>query len=153
MRRIFILLVALTIPLIGAAQSFAPVLVFIQNRSDIREGGCDIFKYKDSTLLIAVSPVAVGNKSELNCKKVGSAKAKRDMLSFVNGSEITSCTELKTSETVRNTLSGEKVELQQQFTEAIREDVLGEINMTVPLGGWYSEDSSVYYYALYKIIE
>ena len=136
-----------------SAQSFAPVLSFIRNTSDIREGGCDLFNYEGQSMLIAVSAVSVGNKSELQCRTVGGAKAKRDMLSFVNGSEITSCIMLKTSESVERSLSGEKVESRQLFTETIKERVIGEINRTVPLGGWYSEDGSVYYFAIYKVIE
>ena len=75
------------------------------------------------------------------------------MLSFVNGSEISSVTTLTRSETAEGTLSGEKVESKQAFTESIRERVLGEINSTVPLGGWYSDDRSLYYYAIYKTVE
>jgi len=148
-----LLLFLIALPLMASAQSFDQVLSFIKTRSDIREGGCDLFQYNGQNLLVAVSPVAVGTKSELNCKKVGGAKAKRDMLSFINGSEITSCTQLTTSEKTSDTLKGQRVELEQSYCETIRERVVGEINMTVPLGGWYSEDRSVYYYALYKIIE
>ena len=75
------------------------------------------------------------------------------MLSFINGSDITSYTELKTSETINETLEGTRVLVQQQFAEYIKEEVIGTINQTVPLGGWYSEDRSVYYFAIYKIIE
>ena len=130
-----------------------PVLTFIRNKSDIKEGGCDLFQYDGLSFLIAVSPVEVGKKSELNCKRVGSAKAKRDMLGFINGSEIYSCVELKTSEIITDGLQCQKVSLTQSFIESIRESILGEINQTVPLGGWYSEDRLVYYYALYKIVE
>ena len=140
-------------PLYLQAQSLTPVLSFVQHKSDIREGGCDLFTYEGQSFLVAVAPVAVGSKSELNCKKVGSAKAKREMLSFVNGSEISSVTTLTRSETAEGTLSGEKVESKQAFTESIRERVLGEINSTVPLGGWYSDDRSLYYYAIYKTVE
>lgn len=151
--RLFLLFLLTLSPLALYGQSFAPVLSFIQHKSDIREGGCDLFEYDGRSILIAVAPVAVGSKSELNCKTVGSAKAKRNLLSFVNGSEITSCTSLVTSETEEGTLSGVRVKSSQVFTESIRETVLGEINMTVPLGGWYSEDRSVYFFAIYKIIE
>lgn len=135
------------------AQGLDKVFTFIKDKSDIREGGCDIFSFNGQSLLIAVAPVVVGEKSELNCKKVGSAKAKKDMISFINGSEISSFTSLTTSEAVEQSLSGERVELKQVFTESIKERVIGQINMIVPLGGWYSEDGSLYYYSIYKTIE
>ena len=104
-------------------------------------------------LFISVASLSVGNKNELNCKKVGLAKAKKEMLSFINGSDITSYTELKISETISETLEGTKVLAQQQFVEYIKEEVVGNIDQTIPLGGWFSDDHSVYYYAIYKIIE
>ena len=75
------------------------------------------------------------------------------MLSFINGSDITSYTELKVSETVVETLEVQKVTFQQDYVEYIKETVMGTINQCVPLGGWYSEDRSVYYYAIYRIVE
>ncbi len=135
------------------AQPGNTLLDYIQIQSDIKEGGSSIYNYKETTYLISVASLSVGTKNELNCKKVGSAKAKKEMLSFINGSDITSYTELKTSETINETLEGTRVLVQQQFVEYIKEEVIGTINQTVPLGGWYSEDRSVYYFAIYKIIE
>ena len=151
---LYFILSLMTVPFsVHAQTSLEPVLTFIRTKAEIKEGGCDFFEYKGQSLLIAVAPVTVGSKSEQNCQKVGSAKAKKEMLSFINGSEITSVTSLETSESVEESLSGRKVESTQVFTEKIRETVLGTINMTNPLGGWYSEDKSLYYYAIYKTIE
>ena len=56
------------------------------------------------------------------------------------------------SDVIENT--GEvKVESVQTFTEVIKEEVAGHINGVSPIGGWFSKDRSVYYYAIYKIIE
>ena len=129
------------------------LLDYVQTKSEIREGGSSVYNYEGVTYVISVAAVAVGNKTELNCKTAGAAKAKKEMLAYVNGSEISSYTELTTSETVTETLEGTKVEARQEYTEIIRERVLGMINQTVPLGGWYSDDRSVYYYAIYRIVE
>lgn len=146
-------LIAFLIYLSASAQPADKLFNYIQHQSDIREGGSNIYDYKENTYLISVASLLVGTKNELDCKKVGLAKAKKEMLSFVNGSDITSYTELNTSETVIETLEGTKVLAQQQFVEYIKEEVIGNINQTVPLGGWYSDDRSVYYFAIYKIIE
>lgn len=129
------------------------LLNYVQAKSEIREGGSSVYNYEGMTYVISVAAVAVGNKTELNCKTAGAAKAKKEMFAYVNGSEISSYTELTTSETVSETLEGTKVEARQEYTEIIRERVLGMINQTVPLGGWYSDDRSVYYYAIYRIVE
>ena len=154
MKKILILLVALTCSLMTVqAGGIETLLKYVQHKSDIREGGSNVYNYEGQTYVVSVASVAVGSKTELNCKTVGAAKAKRDMLAFVNGSEISSYTELKNSETVTETLEGTKVEAKQEYTEVIRECVVGMINSVVPLGGWYSDDKGVYYYAIYKIVE
>ena len=146
-------LVSFLICLSASAQPTDKLLNYIQQTSDIRKGGSSIYAYIDVTYVISVASLAVGTKNELDCKKIGSVKAKKEMLSFINGSDITSYTELKTSEAISETLEGTQVLTQQQFVEYIKEEVIGTINQTVPLGGWYSEDRSVYYFAIYKIIE
>ncbi len=129
------------------------ILNYIQHKSDIREGGSNVYNYEGSTYVISVASLAVGTKNEQACKTVGSAKAKKEMLSYINGSDITSYTELTTSETVIDTLEGSKIEAKQEYVEYIRETVLGMINKCIPLGGWYSEDGSMYYYAIYRTVE
>lgn len=135
------------------AQQTDKILNYIQQKSAIREGGSSIFSYQETTYVISVAALSVGNKNELNCKKVGLAKAKKEMLLFINGSDITSYTELKTSESINETPGGTQVLAQQQFVEYIKEAVVGTIDQTIPLGGWFSDDRSVYYFAIYKIIE
>lgn len=153
MKSTIVLIITILVCLSTAAQPTDKLLNYIQQKSDIREGGSSIYNYKETTYVISVASLSVGTKNQLDCKKVGSAKAKKEMMSFINGSDITSYTELKTSETINETLEGTRVLAQQQFVEYIKEEVIGTINQTVPLGGWYSEDRSVYYFAIYKIIE
>jgi hypothetical protein len=129
------------------------LLNYIKKEAHIKEGGCDLFNYEEDTYIISVASVTVGNKNELNCKKVGNAKAKKEIISYINGSEITSYTELVISESSSETLEGNRVEANQEYVETIKEKVFGVINQCTPLGGWYSEDGSVYYYAIFKLIE
>lgn len=129
------------------------VLNYIQHKSEIKEGGSGLYKFKEDKYLITVASLAVGNKNELNCKTVGSGKAKRDMIAFINGSRISSYTELITSENVTESLDGKSVTIEQKYVESIKETVLGTINEVKPLGGWYSDDKSVYYFAIYKTVQ
>ena len=130
----------------------AKLLAYLRDKSEIREGGSGLFNYKDENYVVTVTSLVVGNKSEQACKTTGSAKAKRDMLAYINGSDVSSYTELKTSETVSETLEGEKVEAKQEYIEVIKERVLGTINQCVQLGGYYSDDRSIYYFVIYKIL-
>lgn len=129
------------------------LLNYIKNKSEICAGGCSIFEYNGQTYVISVASVEVGTKNEPKCKTAGNAKAKKEMLAYINGSEISSYTELKTTESTTDTLEGTKVEAKQEYSEVIKESVTGSINSTVPLGGWYADDKSVYYCAIYKIVE
>ncbi len=153
MKRRILVVCFILIALSAPAQHADKLLNYIQQTSDIRKGGSSIYACSDVHYVISVASLAVGTKNELDCKKIGSVKAKKEMLSFINGSDITSYTELKTSEAISETLEGTQVLTQQQFVEYIKEEVIGTINQTVPLGGWYSEDRSVYYFAIYKIVE
>lgn len=129
------------------------MLQYIKTKSYIQNGGCDFIKLEGKTYVIGVASVAVGNKTLLNCKKVGYVKAKKEIMSYINGSDISSYTELVTSESISDSLEGRKIETTSVYIEAIKEKVFGVINECTPLGGWYSEDGSVYYYAIFKLIE
>ncbi len=128
------------------------LLQYIADKSSISMGGSNVYSYNEDTYVVSVAQVIVGTKSEANCKTVGAAKAKKEMLAFVNGSEITSYTELEIHDNVIDSAGERQVESVQTFTEVIREEVMGHINWIRSLGGWYSDDRSVYYYAIYKII-
>lgn len=151
MKRFLVIVVSLFFSLLSYSQP-KPVFNYIKDKSDISEGGSGVFEYKGTQYLISVAYLAVGTKNESDCKKVGAAKAKKEMLAYVNGTDITSYTELVTSEETIETISGIKSEYKQNYTESIKESVIGMINEINPLGGWYSEDGSVYYFAIYKQI-
>ena len=125
---------------------------YIQTNSSIAEGGTELFEYQGVTYLISVISVVVSSKSENQCKIVGNAKAKKEMLGYINGTDITSFTILTYSEVSTTTLEGTKVECKQEYVESIKESVLGTISQVSPLGGWYSPDRSLYYFSIYKVI-
>ena len=125
---------------------------YIQEKSAIAEGGTELFEYQGTTYLISVVQVIASNKSEIQCKTIGNAKAKKEMLAYINGTDITSSTILSNSETISTTLEGTKVECKQEYVESIKESVLGTISQVTPLGGWYSPDRTVYYFSIYKVI-
>lgn len=138
---------------VSFAQTQMPALKnYIQYKSSIAEGGTEIFEYEGTTYIISVVQVIVSSKSELQCKTVGGAKAKKDMLAYVNGSDITSLTLLINSEIATDGIEGQTVECKQEYIESIRENVMGNISQVTPLVGWYSPDKSVYYYSAYKIL-
>lgn len=152
MKKLWLLLLLVCGLAIDISAQPLTILKYIQKQSDIKEGGCNIYSYKEESYLVCVSRVIVGTKNEVACQTVGAAKAKRDMLAFVNGSDITSFTELKTTETREETLSGKSCQLKQEYVDIIKEDVVGSVNLCSPLGSWFSDDKSVYYFALYKIL-
>lgn len=140
----------LSIALFAQDKTFAN---YIQQKSIIKEGGTELFSYKGNNYMVSVVSIVVGTKSELDCKKVAQAKAKKEMISYVNGSEIVSSTELRIIEESVQSIESSKVEVKQEFSEIIKENVIGMINRCTPLCGWYSEDKSAYYLALYKSIQ
>ena len=135
-----------------AQENTALLRNYIQTNSSIAEGGTELYEYQGVTYLISVVPVIVSSKTEIQCKTVGAAKAKKEMLGYIYGTDITSSTILNNSETSITTLEGTTVECKQEYVESIKESVLGTISQVSQLGGWYSPDCSVYFFSIYKVI-
>jgi hypothetical protein len=55
-------------------------------------------------------------------------------------------------ESVDELSSSVSYQLKQEYVEVIKETVVGSINQCSSLGGWYSSDKSVYYFAIYKTL-
>lgn len=157
MKKILTLLSTVVLMFLAGSELFAQdnmsaLFNYIKNNSYIAEGGTELFEYQGTSYLISVVPVVVSTKSESQCKTVGNSKAKKEMLAYINGSDITSSTVLTNSETVVDGLDGTRVESKQEYVEQIKESVIGTIAQVTPLGGWYSSDRSIYYYSIYKVI-
>ena len=135
-----------------AQDNISSLRKYIQISSSIAQGGTELFEYQGVTYLISVVSVVVSSKSETQCKTVGNAKAKKEMIGYITGTDITSSTTLTYSEISTKTLEGTKVECKQEYVESIKESVLGTISQVTPLGGWYSPDRTVYYFSIYKVI-
>ena len=135
-----------------AQDNISSLRKYIQISSSIAQGGTELFEYQGVTYLISVVSVVVSSKSETQCKTVGNAKAKKEMIGYITGTDITSSTTLTYSEISTKTLEGTKVECKQEYIESIKESVIGTISQVTPLGGWYSPDRSLYYFSIYKVI-
>ena len=149
MKRLSLIFIAIMVGFAAMAQDvtfidMSSLKNYIQTDSSIATGGTEIYEYKGITYIISVVRVVVSSKSEAQCKTVGSTKAKKEMLGYINGTDITSSTILTNSETTTTTLEGTRVECKQEFVESIKESVIGNISQITPLGGWYSPDRSVY---------
>lgn len=147
-----ILFIFLSVSLGMTAMDLAPLLNYIKEDSHIQKGGTEIYSYNGNTYVISIAGIDVGSKNEQNCRRVGEMKAKRDMIAYINSSDINSLTNLTISETTVETLGSTDVLISEEFIETIKEKVAGSINRTSILGGWYSKDKKNYYVALYKTV-
>lgn len=106
--------------------------------------------FNDKSFLIGVSAVEVGSKKMSSLMRVGKVKAEREIVTFINGSDITSSTRSYISEELTTINDSSYLKTVDVFIENIREDAEGFVKGMKPVGYWFSEDKSVFYYALYK---
>jgi len=143
----------LIFPVIGFAQVDKEALkISIQSNDLISYGGCDLMTFNNQSLLVGVSAVEVGNKKMSSLMRVGKVKAERELVTFINGSEITSSTKSYYSEEFTTVNDSSSIKTVEVFVEKIREDAEGFVKGMKPAGYWFSEDKSVFYYALYTEI-
>jgi len=83
-------------------------------------------------------------------RRVGMIKAQKEVVTFVNGAKITSSESMLTSETLIDTNGRQTYILKDEYVEQIREDSQGFVRSLQPLGFWFEDDKSVFYYAIYK---
>lgn len=153
MKRLFFLTLALIALLSSAqAQPQDALLESVKNHPVISWGGCDIVQLEEHDYLVAVASVEMGTKKLPQLRTVGATKAKRELLLMINGSDISSSTEMTTSEEMVDIDGKQTISTVQTFFESIREDAAGWVNGMSPLGMWYSDDRSVFFYAIYKSI-
>ncbi len=146
------LIILLLTGVIGFSQN-DELLKVIKANSLLSYGGSDLVNFEKETYIVGVAAVEVGTKKISSLTRIGKVKAEQQVSSFVNGSDITSRTEyyLKEEQTTINDSTA--VETTETFVEYIREDTEGFVKMMQPAGFWFSEDKSVFYYALYKQVE
>ncbi len=153
MKRLLFLTIALTTLLnVAEAQPLETLLERVKNHPAISWGGCDVLQLEEGNYLVAVASVDVGPKKLPQLRTVGAAKAKRELLTMINGSNITSTTAMTTSEEMVDVDGKQTSTIAQTFFESIRENAAGWVNGMSPLGMWYSDDKTVFFYAIYKSI-
>lgn len=129
------------------------ILSAIQNNSILSMGGCDLIQVDGITYIVGVSAVDVGTKTISSLMRVAKVKASREITTFVNGSDITSKTESFIKEELTNINDSSSLTTVDSFVEYIREDSEGFVNAMLPAGYWYSDDKSLFFYALYKEVK
>lgn len=134
------------------AQENEALLEQVKQHSILSWGGCDLVQMDGVEYLVAVSSVEVGTKKLPQLRTIAAAKAKRELLLMIKGSNITSSTEMTTSEEVVVVDGESKVSTIETYFEKIREEADGVVQGMVPLGMWYSDDRSLFFYAMYKSI-
>jgi hypothetical protein len=148
-----ILLSILLLPLLVSAQDQGNMMLeAIKSNQILSFGGCDLIKINDTTYLAGVSAVETGNKKISSLVRIGKVKAEREISTFINGSNITSSAESYMKEELITLNDTTYVNTVDTFVEHIREDSEGFVKSMLPAGFWYSDDRSVFFYALYKKI-
>jgi hypothetical protein len=126
------------------------LLEHVKSSPMLMYGGCDLVEHDDTTYIVGVSAVERGKKRMSDLRRIGMVKAQKEVSVYVNGADITSSTQMSTSEEVTE-INGEKnVVISDSYLETIREDTEGFVRSLKPLGTWFEEDNSVFYYAIYK---
>ncbi|MFP4471429.1 MAG: hypothetical protein ACLFPE_12120 [Bacteroidales bacterium] len=125
------------------------LLVNIQNDQLLSYGGCNLLNFNGTDYLVGVSAVEAGNKKISTLTRIGKVKAEREISTFINGSGITSRTESYLKEELTTVNDSSHVQTTDTFVEYIREDSEGFVKKMQPAGFWYSDDRSVFYYAIY----
>lgn len=148
------LIIFLLFPIIlFAQQEDSKMLQAIKNNQILSFGGCDLIKVNDTSYLAGVAAVEVGNKRISSLVRIGKVKAEREITTFINGSSITSSTKSYFKEELVTVNDSSYVNTVDTFVEKIREDSEGFVQSMRPAGFWYSEDRSLFFYALYRAVE
>lgn len=119
----------------------------------LQYGGSNLLKYEGNTYLVGVAAVETGKKRISTLTRIGKVKAEREVSTFINGSDITSRTESYLKEELTTVNDSSWVKTTDTFVENIREDSEGFVREMQPAGFWYSEDKSVFYYAIYTEVK
>lgn len=149
MKHLFLWLSILPLFLFGQISS-ETMKSYIQSNDLLMFGGCDLIEVEGFTYITGVSAVDVGTKKMSSLVRVGKIKAEREIVTFINGSNITSSTESYIREELITINDSSSIKTVDLFVESIREDADGFVKAMKPAGYWYSEDKSVFYYAIYK---
>ena len=120
----------------------------------LSEGGADLLEWNsDSTYIVGVSAVEVKKKRKSILRRIGTSKAKAQVTQFIEGSDLTTSRKMETHEKVEIVDDKEIVTLTEEYLEIIQEDTEGFVRGMSNVGGWYSDDKSLYFYAVARLIQ
>ncbi|MDP6276156.1 MAG: hypothetical protein QGF69_04515 [Candidatus Marinimicrobia bacterium] len=129
------------------------LLPMIQKDDLLSEGGADLIKWNlDSTFIVGVSAVEVKKKRKSILRRVGTSKAKAQVTQFIEGSDLTTSRKMETQEKIEIVNNEEIITFTESYLEIIQEDTEGFVRGMSNVGGWYSDDKSMYYYAVARLL-
>ena len=109
--------------------------------------GVKIIEGKDVSYLISLSiQVVSGHKTSSTKNTVANVKARRDAMLFLNGSNITSETIIKTEEAIKNN----SVSYYETYIDEINENSAGFLDGMQVLTTFTSSNGKEYIYIIYK---
>ena len=109
--------------------------------------GVKIIEGKDVSYLISLSiQVVSGHKTSSTKNTVANVKARRDAMRFLNGSNITSETIIKTEEAIKNN----SVSYYETYIDEINENSAGFLDGMQVLTTFTSNNGKEYIYIIYK---
>lgn len=109
--------------------------------------GVKIVEEKDVSYLISLSvQVVSGHKTSSTKNRVAQIKARRNAMVFLNGSNITSETIIKTGETITNN----NVTYYETYMDEIKENAAGFLDGMQVLTTFTSNNGKEYIYIIYK---
>lgn len=153
MIRFNLIIILLTGIIVSCFGQHEGILESIRSHPVLSYGGSDLLKFDGKTYLVGVSVVEAKNKRTSMLTRIGKVKAEREVSTFINGSDITSSTESYMKEELTTVNDSSYVKTVDTFVEYIREDSEGFVKEMQPAGFWYSEDRSVFYYAIFKEVQ
>lgn len=153
MKKYYVIVFLLFPIVLCAQQENSKMLQAIKNNQILSFGGCDLIKVNDTSYLAGVAAVEVGKKRISSLVRIGKVKAEREITTFINGSSITSSTRSYFKEELVTVNDSSYVNTVDTFVEKIREDSEGFVQSLRPAGFWYSEDRSLFFYALYRAVK
>jgi len=113
------------------------------------EGG-RIIKTNKKVYAISVAIVDVNsNSNTVSLNRIATVKARRNLLVFLEGSEITSSKILTTSESITK----QDQQSLETYKEEIKESATGYVEGTDDLCSWYSEDKKQFIKVIYQIVK
>ena len=150
-RNKYLILILLFLPLVINAQNQDnEIFEVIKQNSSFEYGGANFINLDGKSYIVSVSSVAISPKNRSSLMRIGKVKADRNLATFINGSNITSSTEIYVKEELTTVNDSSYLITIDSFVEYIREDTKGFINGMRTAGYWYSKDNTLFLYAIYK---